>query len=832
MRTNLFIFFTFFFAITLFAQRPSQSYGSIQKKVVEGRVIDNETNQGLEYATITFTNKRNSNLLQGGITDSNGNFKVDIFPGMYDISIDFIGFESYSQESVMIRESLSLGEIKLNISVDNLQGVELMADRTEVEIRLDKRIYNVGKDITVRGGSVADVLDNVPSVSVDVEGNVSLRGNSSVRILINGKPSGLVGLSGPQGLQQLPAESIDKVEVITSPSARYDSEGTGGILNIILKKQELLGVNGNFVANIGFPKTYGGSASVNIRNEKFNIFTVNSFRQSRSKGFFYNDNEYFNGDEPSTFLEEERKPLRDNGSIFTNLGIEFYLKENTSLILSGFYRDRKGDSETKNDIKQTDSSSDLISSSNRVENETDDDKSYQFSANFDSELDDKGQKITLVAQFEKSREDEDGSIENKILFPEISEISYERVKQYEDQNRTLIQGDYVLPIDENTQFEIGYRGSFLNQETDYEVSYLDQGTFRVDSNLSNVLLYKEYINAAYTQYGKKIDKFSYLLGLRMENSNITINQKTTNDNNLKNYTDWFPTINLSYEFDDTKSLTLGYSRRLRRPWSRFLNPFPSRSSITNIFQGNPDLDPSYSNAYDFGYLKRWDKFTLNGSVYFQKSTSVYEFITINTGETVVISGDRNDPENPVVEVPVIKRTPVNLAEQRRYGTEFNLSYTPSRKVRLNGNFNLFSSELIGEYENVDFGATNLRWYGRLNSTISLPGKIDWQLRMRYSGPSENSQTKSKGNFVVSGALNKDFLKDKATISFRASDVFNSGRRISETITPNFNGYSEFQWRTPTYIFTITYRLNQKKYERRRGQNQNYNAEEAGSEFDI
>ena len=168
MRTNLFIFFTFFLAITLFAQRPSQSYGSIQKKIVEGRVIDNETNQGLEYATITFTNKRNSNLLQGGITDSNGDFKVDIFPGMYDISIDFIGFESYSQESVMIRESLNLGEIKLNISVDNLQGVELMADRTEVEIRLDKRIYNVGKDITVRGGSVADVLDNVPSVSVDV----------------------------------------------------------------------------------------------------------------------------------------------------------------------------------------------------------------------------------------------------------------------------------------------------------------------------------------------------------------------------------------------------------------------------------------------------------------------------------------------------------------------------------------------------------------------------------------------------------------------------------------------------------------------------------------
>ena len=825
-------FFFLLISFLSFAQRPSGSYGSFQKATIEGRVIDKETKQALEYATITFTNKRNSSLLQGGITDNNGIFKVDVFPGMYDVSFDFIGFESFKKESIMIKGSMDLGEIGMVISVDRLEGVELMAERTEVEIRLDKRIYNVGKDITVRGGSVADVLDNVPSVSVDVEGNVSLRGNSSVRILINGKPSGLVGLSGPQGLQQLPAESIEKVEVITSPSARYDSEGTGGILNIILRKQELLGVNGNFVANIGFPKTFGGSASVNFRNDKYNIFTVNSIRQNRSKGFYYNDNEYFNGDDPSTFLEEERKPLRDNRSLFTNLGVEFYLKENTSLILSGFFRDRKGDSETKNDIKQSNYLKDILSRSNRVEKETDDDKSYQFSANFDSEIDDKGQKITLVAQYEKSTEDEDGSIENKILFPIISELNFETVQQYEDQTRTLLQGDYVLPIDENTQFELGYRGSFLNQETDYEVAYLDQGTFRIDNNLSNVLLYKQYINAAYTQYGKKIDKFSYLLGLRMENSNITVDQKTTNDYNLKKYTDWFPTINLSYEFDESKSITLGYSRRLRRPWSRFLNPFPSRSSITNIFQGNPDLDPSYSNAYDFGYLKRWDKFTLNGSIYFQRSTSVYQFITINTGETVVISGDRNDPGNPVVEVPVIKRTPVNLAEEKRYGAEFNLSYTPSKKVRLNGNFNLFSSELIGEYDGVDFGAKNMRWYTRINSTIRLPGKIDWQLRMRYSGPSENSQTKSSGSFVVSGALNKDFLKDKATISFRASDVFNSGRRISETRTPNFYGYSEFQWRTPTYIFTITYRLNQKKYERRRGENQNYKTEEAGSEFDI
>ena len=380
---------------------------------------------------------------------------------------------------------------------------------------------------------------------------------------------------------------------------------------------------------------------------------------------------------------------------------------------------------------------------------------------YDNKFDDKGQELTARIQYEESFEDELGDIESDTKLPSLLPSLFEKVSTLENQKRFLLQSDYVLPINENIQFEIGYRGRFNTQTTDYEVSYLDPESqenlspiYESDKNLSNVLTYKEYVNAFYFQYGQKINKFSYLIGLRMEHSNIQVNQQTTLDSSQRKYTDVFPTINLSLAVNDMENFTLGYSRRIRRPRSRYINPFPSRSSVTNIFQGNPNINPSYSNTFDLGYLKRWDKFTLNGSAYFQKSTSVYQFITINTGETVVISGDRNDLENPVVEVPVIKRTPVNLAEERRYGAEFNLSYTPSRKVRLNGNFNLFSSELIGEYENVDFGATNLRWYGRLNSTIRLPGKIDWQLRMRYSGPSENSQTKSQGNFVVSGALNK------------------------------------------------------------------------------
>ena len=263
-----------------FAQRPQ----NFKKLIITGKVIDVETQEPLEYATITLRNQRRPEMLQGGITKADGSFSIEVFPGKYNISTEYISFKTITQEGVVIRSNKDLGTINLEIEASTLDGVELVGERTTVEIRLDKRIYNVGKDITVRGGSVSDVLDNVPSVSVDVEGIVSLRGNDNVRILINGKPSGLVGLSGPEGLRQIPAESIEKVEVVTSPSARYDAAGTAGILNIILKKNELDGFNGSIVVNGGIPKNFRGSASLNWRTEKVNIFTTTTVRDSESEG--------------------------------------------------------------------------------------------------------------------------------------------------------------------------------------------------------------------------------------------------------------------------------------------------------------------------------------------------------------------------------------------------------------------------------------------------------------------------------------------------------------------------------------------------------------------
>lgn len=790
---------------TVFAQRPNNSQ-NITKIKISGNITDSETAEPLEYATISLVNERFPNRIQGGITNGNGNFDIEIFPGKYNITLEYIGFQKVTLENRIIRVTTRLGDFKLNINSESLNEVELIGERTEVEIRLDKRIYNVGKDITVRGGSVTDVMDNIPAVSVDVEGNISLRGNDNVRILINGKPSGLVGLSGSAALRQLPAESIEKVEVVTSPSARYEASGTAGIINIILKKDELIGFNATFIANTGIPEYLGSTATLNWRTKKLNVFSTTTYRDQKSLGGGVFNNEYFNGDLPSSFANETRDYDRIRKNYFINLGAEYYINDKTSLTISGFVRDSNNTSDANTEIDDLNVNGDILSSVDRLQEEAEEDNSSQFTANFTKKFNDDGHELVAEIQLQKSAEDEFANISN-------SDSPSETAGTLESQTRNLFQLDYVWPIDKNTQFEFGYRGDFSSQENDYEIAIKGNGRFIIDTNLSNVLLFEQNINALYTQYGKKINKFSFILGLRIEKTNIVINQKTTNDFKEKKYTNFFPTVNLSYEFSEEENITLGFSRRIRRPRSWSLNPFPSRSSVTFFRQGNPDLDPSYSSTFDFGYLKRWEKFTLNGSAYYQKATQVITRITEATGEVVRVS------EDPIIEIPSLRATSINLAENNRLGTEFTLTFTPSRKFRLSGNFNIFNSETIGTYNNQVFDAEIVSWFARINSNVTLPKGWTAQLRGFYRGPNATAQSKSKGFFVLSGAINKDVLNKKGTLSFNASDLLNSRFYRNTTTTKLFTNYSEFQWRRPSYVMTFTYKINERKNQRRkRGQN--------------
>ncbi|NER16665.1 TonB-dependent receptor domain-containing protein [Spongiivirga citrea] len=798
MTKKLLVFMMLLITSLGFSQRPNQDLVKIS-----GKVVDADTKTPLEYATITLLNKRNPDKITGGITDANGNFEIETTGGTYTIKIEYISFTPITLTDQTIRSATNLGTISLKIDAQQLDEVELIAEKTTVEIRLDKKIYNVGKDLTVRGGNVSDVLDNVPSVTVDVEGNVALRGNDDVRILINGKPSGLVGLNSTDALRQLPAEAIEKVEVITSPSARYDAEGTAGIINIILRRSKLQGLNGAITANVGYPESYGLSGNINYRTGDFNFFTTSGYNQRKTLGNSLNDTRFFDRGDGESFLREQRTFDRIRKGFNGNFGTEWYINDKTSLTASIVLRDSDNESNSTNLLRQTDALGNIINSE-RFSPEKEDDKTVQYSMLFDKKFKTDGHELSMEFQYETSYETEDTPIS-------LDGIDSERVIQNEKQDRILLQLDYVLPLNEKQQLEFGYRGNFIDLLTDYDVDFFNENSGfdpTTDNELlDNELNYREYVNAFYSQYGQKIEKFSYLLGLRVEDSRITIQQFASSDFDRKTYTSLFPTVNLSYEFSEKQSLTLGYNRRIRRPRSRFINPFPSRTSATNLFQGNPDIDPVFTDAVDFGYLNRLGKITLNSSIFYQRSTGVFQFITEDTGETILLNGE---------ETPVLRRTPVNLSSSDRYGFEFNVTYNPSRKWRMNTNFNVFQVITDGSFNNIDFSAENLSWFVRLNNKYTLPGKIDWQTNIFYRGPRETAQSKSQGIVTTSMAFSKDVFKEKGSIAFNVSDLFNSRKRISESFTPISFTESEFQWRERTFNLAFTYRFNQKKKRERNG----------------
>ncbi|RAJ07084.1 TonB-dependent receptor domain-containing protein [Arenibacter echinorum] len=789
---------------------------------ITGTVLDQETGQPLEYATLVLQSVRNPEKVTGGITDATGQFEVETAPGNYNVSVEYISYKSYKLNNQNLRSSTNLGVIRLSLDVAQLAEVEVVGERTTVELRLDKKVYNVGSDLTVKGGSVTDVLSNVPSVSVDVEGNISLRGNESVRILINGKPSALSGLS-PEALQQLPSDAIEKVEVITNPSARYDAEGTAGILNIILKQSKTAGINGSVNVYTGHPETYGGSLSLNLRRDNFNIFTNTTYRYRNGPGNALFDQENFdsNGNTLS-FQNEIRDYQRKDKSFNTNVGFELFLDESSSITNSFVFSKSNGDNSVNVDFSNFDANRNPTIQRNRFTLEDEFEEEHQYSLNYQKKFEKEGHTLTFDYQYSKGVDDENSIIEEVILGDNIA-LDTERTIDNQTQITQLVQMDYVLPFgkDNQSQFELGYRGTFNNNNTDFDFGIQQQdGGFTSDPNFSNELNYKEYVNAAYTQLGSKFNKFSILGGLRVEASDIAIELVNSNDLNNKDYVNWFPSIFLGYEFSEKEQLTLSYSKRLRRPRSRFINPFPSRSSNTNLFQGNADLDPTFTDAYDLGYLKRWDKFTFTTSGYFNRSTGVFQFVSRETGDFVTIENP-DDPQNPIV-VPVQVRSPINLATEERYGMEFTTTYTPKRNWRLTWNLNAFQRDLQGDYtytnsQNVEivqnFDANNFSWFTRFSAKLPLPGKIDFQTNFFYMGPSEDAQNRNKGMLSSDLALSKDILKDKGSLTLNVSDIFNTRKRISDTRTENVATYSEFQWRQRQITLSFQYRFNQPQNQR-------------------
>ena len=442
-------------------------FPDIKNVTITGKIIDKETKDPLEYATVSFFSKKKNKIVSGGITDTDGDFSIPVAKGVYDISIEYISFKTITIPNRQISKNENIGVFELEIDVESLGEVEIVAEKTTVEIKLDKKIYNVGKDLTVSGGSVSDVLDNVPSVSVDAEGSIALRGNDNVRILINGKPSGLVGLDSSDALRQLPAEAIEKVEVITSPSARYEAEGTAGILNIILRRSKLQGLNGSITTNVGYPESAGISGNINYRTGTVNFFNTTSYRYNESPGYWNNDVEYFDISTPD--LDERRNWERINRGLTTNAGIEWYINETASLTTAVVYSKNNNDQNSVNNMIQYDKINNITTTNVRLDPEQDENNTIQYSLNFTKDFKKLGHILTLDFQYEDT-DDSEFSLIN------FNGIDTDIVDQVEGESKILLRTDYVLPLGENSQFEMGFRGDFNDRSTDYRVELLDENT--------------------------------------------------------------------------------------------------------------------------------------------------------------------------------------------------------------------------------------------------------------------------------------------------------------------------------------------------------------------
>ena len=791
-----------------YAQRPD-----LPKFQVKGTVVDEASNQPLEYATIVIQSVRRPEMVTGGITNDKGQFSIEVVQGEYNIRVEFISFKTVNFPNKRISADTDLGVVKLKEDVEMLDEVEIRVERTSVEIKLDKKVYNVGQDLMVKGGTVSDVLDNIPSVSVDIEGNVSLRGNENVRILIDGRPSGLAAISVAEALKLLPADAIDKVEVITNPSARYDAEGGGGIINIILKKGKNQGVNGVVIVNTGIPDNHGVSANFSYKTEKFNFFTTTGYNYRNNPGRGLMDARFKNPDGSTrNFVDERRETDRINEGFNSNIGFEYYIDDKTTWTNGVSYSEGKGDIIEDVRFFNFDENRVFQNLRQRFNDQTNSRENLEFSSNLLRKFNNEGHQLMIDISHSRNFRRSASEITDETFGSGIP-ASFETTRNDQDSERTLVQIDYVLPIGKNSRFEAGYKAEYLETLSDFEVNSEEFGN---NPNFNNLFEYKEKVNALYSQFGFKEGKMSYLFGLRWEDSNIDVNP-LLNPNpeerfNKKRYNNFFPSVFLNYEFKEDTNLSLSYSRRINRPRGWFLNPFNGIASNINIFQGNPDLDPAMTHAIDMGFLKRWTKVTFNTSMYLNITNDAFQFVRRESGD--VVDG-----------IPVVIASPINLATQYRFGYEFTLNYSPFRWWRLNGNFNFFRDETQGEFsfvptngtepvvQNFDFVAFS--WFARINSKITLPGKIDWQTNATYNAPQDNAQGRSLGVFAMNLAFSKDILNDKGTIAFNISDVFNSRKRIFETVLPNVDSYNEQQWRVRAFTLSFTYRFNRAKNERDR-----------------
>ncbi len=789
----LFLSITFFCQNLLFAQTGG-------KAQVKGKIIDAITNEPLSFASIRISNSVDNKLITGNITNEKGEFSIPAPFGNFVAEIEYMGYKNLKIAAFSLSKdnsSYDFGTIKLESSANALKEVVVQAEKSTMEMKLDKRVFNVGKDLANAGGSASDILTNIPSVSVDPEGGIKLRGSDNVKILIDGKPSGLVSFKGGAGLQSLQASMIERVEIITNPSARYEAEGMAGIINIILKKDQKQGFNGSFDIITGQPVNYGGAANINYRHKKVNFFVNYSIAYNirPGRGSIYQERQ--SGD--STFFLKQN----NNGTLTgfnTNIrgGLDYFFNDKNTLTASYLYRRSKARRITN--LRYEDylfTSNNLTGISKRQQDEKETEPNSEYVLSYKKTYAKKGQEFNAEVRFLDNWESSDQLFTQEYFTPSETPITTKSLLQNslndEFEKQYLLQIDYVHPIGKEGKFETGARSSFRDMVNDYVVNQKNEsGQFVVVPGLKNYFIYNEDIHAAYAILGNKTKKISYQAGLRAEWTNVKTTLRETNEVNPRKYANLFPSVHFSYELPKENALQLSFSRRVRRPFYNDLSPFSTFSDNRNFNSGNPNLNPEFSNVYELGHIKYFNKGSIGSSIYYRDTDNKIERI------------------RQVNALGFATTRPENLLSEQAYGVEFMSQYSPVKWWKLDFNFNLFHANIDGSNIDKTYIRETNSWFVRQTSKFSLPKGLDVQLRANYEAKQKTVQGSRLPLYYFDLSASKDILKGNGTLNFSVLDIFNTRRFRSITEGANFHNESNFQARKRQFNLTLNYRIKQSK----------------------
>ena len=733
-----------------------------QEWTISGSVIEASSNEFIDYATVVVIDKSTGKTTTGTTTSDGGKFEIETTTTNISVQVSFIGFSTVKVDDVtFVGLHADVGTIALGTEANTFDEVVVSAERSTTEFKLDKRVFNVGSDLSSTGASALEVLNNVPSVNVNIEGQVSLRGSAGVQLLINGKPSVLADEAG-NALGTITADMIEKVEVITNPSAKYEAEGTAGIINIVLKKNQKKGLNGSITLNTGSPHNHSVGLSVNRRTDKFNLFT--------QLGVGYRelprDNQNINRDYiKNTILRTEGEEFRNENFYNVILGSDYYVNEKNVITLSGSFTYEIEDQPSETDfiLEQDDQ---VLNAWRRHEVTEATNPKLQYELQYKRDfVDNKDHQLLFSAIGRYFGKDQSSMFTNTFSQGVVNQFDQITATEFNEGKYTF-NLDYTRPFKEVWTVELGAQYLTNDVSNDYTVSNDVNGEYVVDPTLTNTFEYDQKVLGVYGTTSYEGSIWGVKLGLRMENTDLSTLLVNTGENNNQNFTNLFPSLHTSYKLTEAISFQAGYSRRVYRPRLWDLNPFFNIRNNFNIRVGNPKLEPEFTDSYEVGTIFIFDKTSFNVNVYHRFTTDKIERVSI-------------------FENNVNTYRPENIGTNKATGLEFNFKYTPVKKISFNGdvNYNIFKRDGIFNDQVFDFSAD--KWSGKVTGKYKISKALDMELTLQHESREQTVQGQLSPNTYLDGGLKFKILKGRGVFNASVRDLFASRVRRDEIDVDDF-----------------------------------------------